>query len=238
MPRPGRYEVKTQHLVPDPTHAEFWDYVSEYIVNHGDIHPPLRELHKINPYFARFGLRYHPIAHTPGSFHLGVDLTAPLKEPVYPLAPGILEYSGFSLQNGNYVLLSHPDITTEDGFVLYTLYVHLDECKVRFTQYQKMLREMSLRTYPQIPISAETIVGAVGDSGSESGKHTHVHIQCEFRHQDGTIIAVDPAILLGLEPQENLSAHFCDDCEFDELPQRDQDAIIEYGIEHYWDEAA
>lgn len=234
MPRPGGHQAKAKHAVPEPTHAEFWDYVSEYMLSHGDFYPPIREPFKTNPYFGRFGLRYHPIDQIPGSFHLGVDLTAPMNTPVYPLTQGILEYSGFSLQNGNYVLLSHPHITTEDGFVLYTLYVHLHNCKVRFTGYQKMLREMSLRTHPRIPINPDTIIGTVGDSGDESGKHAHLHVQCEFRHPDGTIIAFDPALLLGIDPTENLSAHFCDDCEFAELPQAERDAIIEYGIENYW----
>ena len=58
---------------------------------------------------------------------------------------GFLEYAGFGSINGNYVFLSHPEITTEDGFTMCSLYIHLKNYKVRFGAPKKMLRKISFQ---------------------------------------------------------------------------------------------
>ena len=56
---------------------------------------------------------------------------------IYPVLPGILEYSGYGAVNGHYILLSHPQIQTEDGYILHSMYCHLKKPLVKFNSYQK-----------------------------------------------------------------------------------------------------
>ncbi len=181
-----------------------------------------------------FGKRYDPLSQRADYFNLGLDISAPAKTPVYPILDGVLEYAGYGVQNGRYVMLSHPNITTEDGFVFHTIYMHLRSADVGFTQYQKMLREISLRTYPEIHVSSTTKIGEVGDTGNAEGLCTQLHLQCEFRHKDGTIIAVDPAMLLGFTPELNITASISTPEEFTAMFDRYQGEIREYGVEKYW----
>ncbi|MEZ4103386.1 MAG: hypothetical protein R3B55_02430 [Candidatus Paceibacterota bacterium] len=69
------------------------------------------------------------------------------KTPIKPILDGVLEYSGFGHVNGHYVFLSHPEIITEDGFKMYSLYMHLKQPLVKFNSYQKMLRQISFNHY-------------------------------------------------------------------------------------------
>jgi murein DD-endopeptidase MepM/ murein hydrolase activator NlpD len=135
---------------------------------------------------------------------VGVDFDGAPKTPIFPIFDGILEYSGFGAINGKYVMLSHPEIRTEDGFVLHSLYMHLRDLKVSFTAYQKMLREVSFNTYPQIPVLQDSQIGILGQTGNAKG-YPHLHLQLEFRNEAGDIILVDPLRALGFSSQDNLT---------------------------------
>jgi hypothetical protein len=236
MERPGSVLTKKKLLVPDPEYQELWDQVAIYIRKHVSVQMPIIHATQknINPYFGYFGSHFHPLLREPSHFHLGIDVTGTIKTPVYPILPGILEYAGFHPGNGNYVMISHPDIVSEDGFMLYTLYMHLRDTSVGFNKYQKMLREISMRTHPQIPISMSQQIGTVGDSGDGRGLHPHVHVQCEFRHKDGTIIVFDPAPLLGLASCENITASLKTESAFLDMYAKDRQNICEHCVEKYW----
>ena len=100
-------------------------------------------------------------------------------------------------------MLSHPNVKTEDGFILYSLYMHLRDVKVKFSSYQKMLREVSFHSYPKIPISHTLPIGTLGQTGG-TGEYPHLHLQLEFRNEAGDIIIVDPAEILGVPHSDNL----------------------------------
>jgi len=234
--RPGVYaKVRGEHRIPQDIDGDFWTHVFKYISDHEQFRHPLRDSSAyVNDFFGHYGFRYHPVNHQSQYFHTGIDINAHHKHDVYPVCDGILEYAGYSLQNGNYVMMSHPHITTEDGFVMYSLYMHLKEVKVGFTRYQKMLREISMRSYPQIATLFDTLIGFVGDSGTPEGKHSHLHLQIEFRHKDGSIIAFDPARILDIENKKNISAEVHDRKGFDMLLKNHKKAIQDQGVIGYW----
>lgn len=233
--RPGISDTKNPPFIPSPDHREYWDFIIEYITERASFQIPVPDTdYLLNPFFGAFGMCYNPSSPTPRSFHLGLDLATRYREAVKPIIGGVLEYSGYSLANGHYVMLSHPDIVSEDGFVLHSLYISLHSATVGFTRYQKMLREISLRSYPEIMIGADTVIGYVGESGDDAGLHTHMHLQCEFRHPDGRIISIDPAPLLGLGAQENITKDITDHESFAALYDTYADDISAAGLQGYW----
>ena len=94
----------------------------------------------INPYFGRFGMRWHPVIGSPHYFHIGIDINSPETTPFNPIEKGLLDYSGYANINGNYIVIRHPHIITEDGFVLHSLYMHCKTVNVEFSCFQKFLR--------------------------------------------------------------------------------------------------
>ncbi len=204
-PRPGHYSGAVEHFVPDEKQKEFWGDFYENLYDSFSLNLPFSDADKkVNPYFGYFGLRYHPKKQIPDYFHVGLDLDGDPKTKVFPVADGILEYSGFGLVNGKYVMLSHPEIKTEDGFVLHSLYMHLRDLKVSFNPYQKMLREVSFNVYPLIPIDADCPVGLIGQTGNAQG-YPHLHLQLEFRNEKGDIVLIDPLRAVGMPEGESLA---------------------------------
>lgn len=241
IPRPGisasTKKPKQQYFVPDQKQEDFWSYVYHFLRSRVDFQSPVQGLdgRSVNPFFGYFGTHFHPTVRIPHYFHIGLDFTADPKEQVHPIAAGVLEYAGYGVSNGNYVMLSHPTIQSKDGFVLYSLYMHLRKNLVGFTTYQKMLREISLHSYPEIVIPTTTPIGTVGDTGNTEGFHTHVHVQCEFRHRDGTIVAIDPAPLLDIPPKTNLTADIKTNEEFLAFYKEHGPDICNHCVEKYWD---
>ncbi len=239
--RPGAQPLVSKKIfyVPDPAFHEFWEAIGITVSKYLMPKMPMRhELH-IDPLFGYFGFRFHPVTHTPESYHLGIDLITYPKTPLYPILPGILEYAGFSLQNGMYVLLAHPEVQTEDGFMLYSAIMHMREPLVSFTAYEKMLREISLHTYPQKKILDDTTIGRAGIHPDDSILHTHIHLQTEFRHRDGRIIACDPLLFFPTySRQDNYSASCKNEHDFQVLRTSHHDLIKEYHLDSYWDAAS
>lgn len=230
--RPGNHHKKKHHI-PNPEYGEFWEALTLLIRKKIDIQDPVDPV-TIDPFFGYFGERFHPVSQTPHYFHLGIDIASRVKNPIHPIADGILEYSGFDLINGNYVVISHPELKTEDGFIFQTLYMHMKEAFIRFTSYQKMLREISLHTYPKIPIQKTTILGTVGTSGNADKRYSHIHLQCEFKHPDGRVIVINPAPLLGIVHQENKTASINSESEFITYLEKNKNQLHEYGVDVFW----
>lgn len=214
--RPGSDSGKDKHLVPDEEFGEFWEAFYQRLRTHFVFQAPVDDLEKkIDPFFGNFGLRFHPSKLEPKYFHLGIDVVDKSKTPIRPIIDGVLEYSGFGHINGNYVFLSHPEVVTEDGFKLYSLYMHLKNVNVKFSSYQKMLRQISFNHYPSIKINKDVVLGGMGSTGnSDESKHVHLHLQLEFRNDKGDIVVIDPARLLGCDHCINLSANIKDIDEF------------------------
>ncbi len=227
--RPGTDAGKDKHLVPDEEYNEFWEAFYLTLRTHFNFSAPVSDfVQKINPYFGNFGLRFHPVKLEPNYFHLGLDISDKSKTPIKPILDGVLEYSGFGHVNGNYVFLSHPEIVTEDGFKMYSIYMHLKSPSVKFNSYQKMLRQISFNHYPSIPIKKETEIGQMGSTGISEGLHVHLHLQIEFRNEKGQIIVVDPARVLGGDNSINLSVKIKNIDEFERFKIENEPDIKKY----------
>jgi len=226
-----------QRYVPKKGEEEFWDVLYAILAKSDLFSQPVPNVHKkINPYFGFFGNRWNPSTRQPGNFHTGIDIEGRRKTVVHPITNGILEYSGYGATSGMYVMLSHPRITTEDGFVLHSLYMHLREAKVKFSSYQKMLREISLHTHPRVSVSDDTVIGLIGDSGQSKypDGYVHMHMQLEFRNKEGHIIFIDPARLLGLEKYGNETADITTEKAFMDIYVRNRKDVYKRKLEEVW----
>ena len=174
---------------------EFWEKVYSYLRDLSPQQPVKREKHLlslIHPEHGFFGFRTHPITKEKKHFHLGIEIPTKMREEIHPLFDGVLEYSGFGALSGYYVLLSHPDIQTEDGYILHTLYCHMKRPLVKFSAHQKMLREISLGTYPIVPIAKEKTIGLTGSTGKTAGTEPVLYFQADFRKFEHRPIVIDP----------------------------------------------
>jgi murein DD-endopeptidase MepM/ murein hydrolase activator NlpD len=235
--RPGRHrKSKTEVSIPnEETHSEFWKEFYGQLDASGLFHFPIENAEeKINPYFGYFGLEWHPVSYKPGYFNIGVDFSGDPKTPIKPIANGILEYSGYGIINGNYVVLSHPEVVTEDGYMLQSMYMHNRANVVSFSSYQKMLRQISLNSYPEIPVSAETIIAEMGDTGNAEGFLVHVHIQTILTHKKNPSVAIDPARVLGIKPKKNRTASIKTHKDFIQKYRKYKKNITEWGLEKFW----
>lgn len=235
--RPDGGVGRETHYIPKDSDGVFWNTFFEDLRRATIFDSPVPNMEtSINPYFGFFGFRFHPNTKQPHYFHVGVSVTAPSKTPVVPVCDGVLEYSGFDLVNGFYVFLSHPHIQTEDGYVMHSLYMHLKKPLVKFSSYQKMLREISFNAYPKIMVERETAIGEVGSSGVVDGLHHHLHLQIEFRHpHKDKIIMIDPLVLFGLKSQKNLTSNFESEEDFKELYKNQKERLKELKIDKYFD---
>lgn len=233
--RPGNYSGTQARMIPDGKHEDFWRKFYKEISSKKLIYRPVKNfrVNRVNPLFGYFGHRFHPSKHEP-YFHIGIDISGITKNAVYPVADGILEYSGFGVINGNYVLLRHDDIKTEDGYRLFSMYAHLKRYSVGFTNYQKMLREISLRTYPEIPIPKSKLIGMIGDSGNPEKGNLHLHLQLEFRKDKQIPIVIDPLRALGHNEKENITSKINKMKEFEGLYNKYFDSLKKYGLLGYW----
>ena len=211
-PRPHRPQFEQNYLIPNTEqHKDFWKSVYQFLRYMNFRSPVLRDIKRyINPQFGYFGFRVHPVTRESRYFHLGLSLDLKRDRNIYPLYPGILEYSGYGAVNGYYVLLSHPDIVTEDGYVFHTMYCHLKKPLVKFNSYQKMLREISLGSHPLIPIGIKTVLGTASTSGLSRSEYPGLYLQCSFRKFGETPIAIDPLRLYYVRAKKNPTANIID----------------------------
>lgn len=132
-----------------------------------------------------------------GHVHLGCGLETSRNTEIFPVTDSVLEYAGFAAVNGNYVMLSHPEIQTEDGYILTTMYMHCSKYHVQFSSREKMLRQISLNSYPLKKISKDTCIGVVGNTGNaEKHEKPYLHIQCELRNpKTDKRVIINPSFL-------------------------------------------
>lgn len=208
--RPGNFNGKMKHYIPDMnSHSRFWKEFYATISDAEELVAPIDNFaEKVNPYFGHFGFRWHPINFTPKYFHIGIDVTERIGTEIFTVAKGHLEYSGYADINGNYVMVSHPEIKTSDGFILQSTYMHCKKNLVNFNLTQKILREFisSKMSISNIKIGKDTAIALLGDTGNKLGVVPHLHLQFEFANKAGKRIAVNPFKLYGIEAKNNLTA--------------------------------
>jgi len=204
MPRPGSHEFEPSYLVPDTKLSDFWSEVYHRI-RHLHLESPVDGglLKFIDHRYGYFGYRAHTSDPSRWYYHIGIELSFPKSHQIFPVRSGVLEYAGYGAINGYYVLLSHPEITTNDGYVLHTMYCHLKKPLVGFNSYQKMLREVSLGSYPLISIERETSLGNSGSSGVIGIGEFKLYMQFDFRKYGEVPIVIDPLPVLVGETREN-----------------------------------
>lgn len=192
--RPNRPLYEQPYQIPDEIHGELWDEVYTFLFALDILFPvPEKKIDKcVNEQYGYFGYRVHPVTKEAKYFHAGISLDLSHEDSVYPVRDGVLEYAGYGAANGYYILLSHPDIVTEDGYVFHTMYCHLKKPLVTFSSYQKMLREISLGSYPVVSVSTKTKLGTASVSGLSRDNHPGLYLQCSFRKMDKPPIVVDP----------------------------------------------
>ena len=139
---------------------------------------PLAEAQRTLPAFEsrRFGaIRPQPRPWECELGHCGVDLAAPMGEPVFAVADGVVERVERSAaaggSAGRYVRLAHLD-----GAVV-TRYIHLDTIR----------KEL----HPGRHVAAGELIGTVGRSGVVEG-FPHLHFGLSLRGGDGREQYVDP----------------------------------------------
>lgn len=121
------------------------------------------------------GFTYQPNPTHPKG-HMGVDMRAPGGTPVYPLAPGVISNVGTDPKGGNVVNIRHANGVT-------TYYAHLST-----VQAQKGDK-----------VTADTVIGTVGNTGNASHTFPHLHFQV---WKDGQI--QDPAKFFSIPAYTNL----------------------------------
>lgn len=209
--RPGHPKFEEVYLIPDETqYPDVWESAYAQLFSLQSSSPIQKDfIHTLDSHFGFFGYRVHPVTRELRYFHSGIFLKLPGKQSIHPILPGILEYSGYGAVNGYYILISHPDIQTEDGYILHSMYCHLKKPLVKFNSYQKMLREISLGSYPEIPVSLPTVLGKPGTSGL-SVPHTGVFLQISLRKFGETPIVLDPLRLYQTTTVGNTTADITD----------------------------
>jgi murein DD-endopeptidase MepM/ murein hydrolase activator NlpD len=204
MARPGSSDFEPPYLVPDLQHQDFWQKMYDTL-HQQEFSSPVAgniELY-INTEVGFFGFRKHPTKLEHTYYHIGVQLEFQKVQEITPIAQGVLEYAGYGAINGHYVLLSHPDIQTEDGYVLHSMYCHLKKPQVGFSSYQKMLREISLGTYPIVPISSQEVLGISGSSGVVEDDKPKLYLQLDFRKYGEAPIVLDPLMVFNNKTEVN-----------------------------------
>lgn len=229
--RPG----SQKHYIPNLEYSEFWSAFYDFLRKNYVFAKPISDMeNRINPYFGYFGYCFQALNKIPKYFNLGIDITARAKTGVSCIFDGFLEYAGYAHINGNYVFISHPQIKTEDGFVMHSLYMHLRSFKVKFNSYQKMLRKISFNKYPSVEVKKGFKIGEVGSTGNAHNIHTHLHFQIEFRNEHGKIIVIDPSLILGIESLDNLTKDILNYEDFKSLAKDKQKELKNLGIDKYW----
>lgn len=100
-----------------------------------------------------YGRRLDPF-HGKGTFHRGIDISAPYGSPVLATADGFVTMTGWDAGLGNCVKILHG----KNGFS--TTYGHLKEYLVR----------------PGQPVQRGELIGLVGSTGRTTGAHVHYEV--------------------------------------------------------------
>lgn len=219
--RPGTVNGITKHYIPDTQKQAFWDAFYHAFTSTFKLTEPIEGFtEKINPYFGYFGFRWHPINFRPAYYHIGIDISETPGTAITTVYPGTLEYSGFANVNGNYIIVKHPEITTADGYMLQSLYMHCETLEVSFNLFQKISREYLSKNLAlsNITIAQAQQIATVGTTGNNLGVVPHLHLQFEFvkatKH-----IAINPLKLYNQPIQQNLTAEIITEAGFKEFYQ-------------------
>ncbi len=103
---------------------------------------------------SKFGPRIDPVTKKSGDFHRGIDIMAPVGEPIKSAKEGVVFESSANKWWGNYIIVRHA------GDV-YTYYCHQSRMKSRKGEQVK----------------TGEIIGFVGKTGKATGPHLHFEVR-------------------------------------------------------------
>jgi murein DD-endopeptidase MepM/ murein hydrolase activator NlpD len=132
-------------LLPD---AKFNEVERAYFLNILFRYP----LHK-GQLTSAFGYRQHPFKHE-YLFHNGIDIAAQQGSDVFAARDGVVAFSNFDSDYGNYIVLAHLN-----GYT--TLYAHLDSVIIAMGD----------------KVHSGQLIGYVGNTGSSTAPHLHFEIR-------------------------------------------------------------
>lgn len=118
---------------------------------------------------SKYGYRTHPVTGEKGTFHKGIDLTAPAGTPIYATRSGVVNSAYWDTNGGNTVIINH-----QDGFR--SLYMHMTNYVVKKGDW----------------VRAGQLIGYVGSTGRSTGPHLHFAIYEDGQH-------TNPAPYLGIK---------------------------------------
>ena len=147
------------------------DVTLEYAAKHCAIAPLLTTVRPVRPVAegeitSAFGYRIHPISGEEG-VHTGMDIGAPMGDPIYAAFYGTVAETGDGKEYGKYVIMDHAG-------GLRTLYAHCSEIIAE--------EDMVLRP--------GDVIALVGSTGSSTGPHLHFEVRLGS-------LRCDPAPLFG-----------------------------------------
>lgn len=215
-------DIKTGYVVErEISEGRVDDLQGLYSFRENPLQFPLKGNHKIDDHFCHYGKRIHPVTLTPQYFHTGVDIISTIGEPVYPVAVGILRYSGFEKTGGFYVILEHPQylLIHEDHclpLILHSMYMHLE--KIEANCIHSKLEKAFLQFFQfggKKIFHPESKIGTVGASGAINGHSPHLHLQLFFadpglKHH----IIINPERALNIRVKRNKTATFLEKKDF------------------------
>lgn len=103
---------------------------------------------------SKFGPRIDPVTKKSGDFHRGIDIMAPIGEPIRSAKDGEIYENSANKWWGNYIIVKHSEN-------LYTYYCHQSRTKSRKGQR----------------VTAGEVIGYVGKTGKATGPHLHFEVR-------------------------------------------------------------
>jgi murein DD-endopeptidase MepM/ murein hydrolase activator NlpD len=103
---------------------------------------------------SKFGPRIDPVTKKSGDFHRGIDIMAPIGEPIKSAKTGEIYENSANRWWGNYIIIKHSDN-------LFTYYCHQSRTKARKGQQ----------------VAAGELIGYVGKTGKATGPHLHFEVR-------------------------------------------------------------
>lgn len=146
-----------------------------------------------------------------GTAHRGDDLAAPVGTPVYAAAAGTVVVADFHYSYGNYIVIDHGK--DQWGKDWQTLYAHLEGLYVTAGD----------------TVTAHQFIGTVGNTGTSTGPHLHLELQCDGERMAPTAWITyrstsDPGSLLAslLEAAPRIAPDLTTDASFGSARQQGQ----------------
>jgi murein DD-endopeptidase MepM/ murein hydrolase activator NlpD len=174
-----------------PADYEVYDFTQGY-----DANRPRRSLYGIGRYNEiRQGMYTAELFAGVRNIHMGIDIAAPVGEPIYSFYDGYLFMQTYHAAAGDYgyTLITEHEL---DGVKLYALYGHLAKASIERHSIGQRIRQGE-------------IIAWVGDENENGGWNPHLHFQLSYERpvvcdMPGAVSLADRARALQTYPDPRL----------------------------------